>query len=153
MADYSATIDVPGKGGDIGTQFKASGYYALTGAITGHATTGDTITFTNILPFGGAKVLEVEVVCPELDTDATPTGTMIVGNSDDDNGFITTQNVGKPAQLPANGAQLIAKSFDGALLNTHITNRDIIIEFTAALATSATSGTVRLNVLLEAVAA
>lgn len=150
MADYTATVDVPGKGGDIGTQMVASGYYDLAGAITGHATTGDTITFSDILPFGGAIVRDVEVVSPELDTNATPTGTLIVGNSDDDNGFITTTGIAVETTV---ATPLVLKSFDGALLNTHVTNRTVIIEFTAALATSATTGRVRLNLLLEAVAA
>lgn len=149
MTDYSATVDVPGRAGELGTQYWASGYYTLTGAITGHATTGDTITFTNILPQGGAYVRDVVVAYPELDTSASPTGTMIVGNSDDDNGYIITQNIGLAAQAPANGLQMSARGTVGELLNTLVTNRDIIIEFTAALATSATSGTIRLSALLE----
>lgn len=151
MTEYLATIDNPGRGGERGQQFLASGYYDLAGAITGHATTGDTIKFANILPYGGVYVREVSVVCPELDTNSSPTGTMIVGNTDDDNGYITTTNVGLPAQAPANGYPLKINSFDGALINTHVTNRDIIIEFTAALTTSATTGRIRLSALIEGV--
>lgn len=152
MTDYSATIDVEGRAGRIGQQLTASGYYTLTGGITGHASTGDTITFSNIIPRSGAKVVGLQVVSPELDTDASPTGTFIVGNSDDDNGYVLTENCGLPAQAPANGKQLSVTG-TGALIGTVVTNRDIIIEYTAALATSATSGTIRLNVILEGTAA
>ena len=153
MTALTATVDLPGRGGDIGEQLVASGYYDVLATIVGHATTGDTITFPNILPQGGAKVIAAQVVSPEIDTHGTPTGTCIVGNSDDDNGLIKTANIGKPAQLPANGSPLTLNSFDGALINTTVTNRDVIIEFTAALATSITSGRIRLNLLLEALSA
>lgn len=150
MANYVATIDNPGRGGELGQQLTASGYYDLAGAITGHASTGDTITFTNILPYGGAKVVRTQVIAPELDTNATPTGTFIVGNSDDDNGYTTTTNCGLPAQLPANGYPLNVVG-NGDLIGTVVRNRDIIIEFTAALATSVTSGRVRLYVDIEGI--
>lgn len=153
MTNYSATIDNPGRGGEVGVQNWASGYYTLAGAITGHSSTGDTITFSNILPEGGAIVRDVVVAYPELDTNGTPSGTMIVGNTDSDDGYIITQNVGLAAQVPANGQQMIARGTVGDLLNTRVTNRDIIIEFTAALATSATAGTIRLSALLEGSAA
>ena len=151
MTNYNATIDVPGKRGELGMQFTASGFYALGGAITGHASTGDTITFPNILPNGGVKVLAVEVSAPELDAHATPTGTMIVGNSDDDNGYIavTSVAVNKSNSL-AEG--LFRKSSNEELIGTKVTNRDIIIEFVSALESSVTTGTVRLNVLYEVVA-
>lgn len=152
MANYTATIDTKPRTGSIGQQLLATGYYDLAGAITGHATTGDTITFDNIIPKGGAKIISVGVTYPELDTHATPTGTCIVGNTDDDNGFAITNNVGLPAQLPAN-TQQVQICGTGDLVGTSITNRDVIIEFTAALATSATTGRVRLEVLLEAPAA
>ena len=152
MTVYSATVDVEGRAGRIGQQLTASGTYTFLGAITGHATTGDTILFENIIPRSGAKVVAVQVVSPELDTNATPTGTFIVGNSDDDNGYVLTENCGLPAVLPANGKQLSVTG-TGDLIGTAVTNRDIIVEYTAALATSATSGALRLNVILEGTAA
>jgi hypothetical protein len=152
MTVYSATIDIKGKAGRIGQQLTASGTYTLVGGITGHASTGDTILFENIIPRGGAKVVAVQVVSPELDTNASPTGTFIVGNSDDDNGFVITENCGLPVVAPANGKQLSVTG-TGALIGTAVTNRDIIVEYTAALATSATSGAIRLNVILEGTSA
>ena len=151
MTNYNATIDVPGRAGSVGQHLVASGYYDLAGAITGHASTGDTITFANILPKGGCKVISVQVVSPELDTDASPSGICIVGTSADDNGFVTTTNVGLPAQAPANGLPLNIQG-NGELIGTAVYERDIIIEFTDALATSATTGRVRVYAVLEGLA-
>lgn len=149
MANSNATILVKPKSGDAGAQNTAVGYYDIAGAITGHATTGDTYTFPALWK-AGTKLVGFLLTFPELDTNASPTGTAIVGTSDDDNGICTTFNVGLPAQAPANGMPIVIMG-NGALLGTSATvDTDIIIEFTAALATSVTSGRVLAQAILEA---
>lgn len=145
---YTGTVSVKGKAGGNGEQRQAQGYYDLTGAII----INDTITLSGIIPQGGAWVRDVELIAPELDTSASPAGTVIVGNSDDDDGFIKARGVA--ATLDNSLAEdILIKSSDGALINTFVTNPDIVIKFPAAPATSATTGTIYLKVLLEGGAA
>lgn len=150
MANYNATVDIRAKGGEIGQQYWSSGYYDLAGAITGHASTGDTITFAgrDMVPSGGAKLIDAKLVSVELDTNATPTGTCKVGTSADDDGIIDTTGVA--VGLSNSLAEPLVRHANGALIGTNFVDAtDIIIEFDAALATSATSGRVRLFCLWE----
>lgn len=148
MTAYSGTIDIAGKGGELGKQLQATGHYALAGALVN----ADTIKFANLLPAAGSKVVSLMVVYPELDTDASPTGTWTVGNSDSAAGYCGTQNLGLPVQAPVNTLQIINIG-TGALIGTTVTNRDVIITITGVMATSATTGTIGIIATLEGVAA
>lgn len=148
MTALTATVDLPGKGGDISEQKLASGYYDLLGALVN----GDTITFPNILPYGGAKVVNVKAVSPELDSNATPTATATIGNSDDPDGYVKTRGLAVTLSNSL-ATDLVLESSDGALINTAVTNRDIVLTVTAAVATGATSGRIRLSALLQALPA
>lgn len=145
MTAYSVTShDIPGRGGEVGNQFMATSHYALTGALVA----ADTITFTNLLPKAGGVIVAVDIFSPELDTDATPTGTWKVGNTDDDDGYVLTSNIGLPTQAPANGQQ-ISHHGTGALIGTTVTNRDVVVTIVGVMATSATTGTIGIRVLIE----
>lgn len=148
MTAYNATIDVPGLSGELGKQLMAVGHFALTGALVA----GDTITFPNILPQNGAKVIYSRTAHPELDTNASPTGTLKVGNTDDDDGYHLLYNVGAPVVAPANGGQM-GNTGTGALIGTVVNNRDIVMTVVGVMATSITTGTIFLFVTLEGTAA
>lgn len=139
MASYDGTITISGKAGEIGTQSKARGEFALPGALADT----DTITWSNLLPKGGAKVIDVQVFGVEVDTNATPTLTYTVGDGTDADGYITT----KTGAAGASG-QHFAKG-DGALVDTDVTGRDVVLTVTADPATGATSGTLFVEVTVE----
>lgn len=134
--------------GALGTQRTITGTYALAGALVA----ADTITWSKLLPLGGGRVVRVELAFPELDTDTTPTGTWKVGDGTDDDGYILLSNIGLPAQAPANGLQMVQVG-TGALIGTVVTGRDVVLTVVGTMATSATTGTILLNVTLESVAA
>lgn len=152
MTDYTGTVVRAGRPGEVGVLTLARGYYDLTGAITGHASTGDTITWTNFFADGPCAfiVRDFWIDCPELDTSASPTGTLQAGNSDDDNGYVVTQGLAVGLQNSlAQNLRIGPRVSSGSLFDTQLTNRDLIVHFNTALATSATSGRINVNAWVE----
>ena len=145
MAALTGTNAIAGKNGEVGMQFTATGTYTLAAALAN----GDTITWSNLLPLGGAKIVAVRFFAPELDTNATPTMKWTLGNSDDADGFIIEQGgaVGLSNSLPT----MIVAGGTGALMDTTVTNRNVVFTVTAAVATGATTGTIRVEFLLEGI--
>lgn len=146
MAAYTGTIDIAGKNGELGQQNFCRGKYALAGALANT----DTITFTNLLPLAGGKIVGFRFYSPELDTNATPTMTFTIGNSDDADGYLKTVNGGLPAQLPANGSQLNYCG-NGDLITTTVTNRTVVLTVTGVVATGETAGNLYVEIILEGV--
>jgi hypothetical protein len=117
-------------------QYTAVGKYALAGAIV----TGDTITWSSILPANDVQVLGFKIFGKELDTDASPTATLIVGDGTDTDGYLASKTAGD-----ATGQmQFIG---DGAIIGTSDqVGRDIIATVGGTVATAATTGTVWVEV-------
>ncbi len=148
MTAFTGTINTIGKNGESGTQFWAIGTYDLGGAALVNA---DTITWTGLLPkTGDYKVVDFEFQSPELDTNASPTGTIIIGDGTDTDAYLTTLNVGLPAVAPANGSQIIYGG-NGASIGATITTPvpNVVLTVTGVMATSATTGVIRVKFLLE----
>lgn len=117
-----------------GEEFSFLGYYTLGGAIA----SGDTITWSDILPplNNPVQLLDFEIYGKELDTDASPTGTLIVGDGTDTDAYLTSKTAGD-----ANGQMQF--SGDGASMGQKITtSRDIVATVGGTVATAASSGTV-----------
>lgn len=113
------------------------GSYTLDGAIA----SADTITWSSALPnVEGVTIMEVIVFGDELDTNASPTGTLIVGDGTDADGYLASKTAGGA------GDQLLYAG-DGALIGTVVTGTDIVLTVGGTLATAASSGTVRIKVL------
>ena len=146
MTALVGTVTIPGKGGLVGVQHTALLEYTLTGALVN----ADTITWSNVIPNGGATVVDVQLATPELDTNATPTMLFEVGNSDDRDGYILSH--GGALTLSNSLADQMSAIGTGALIGTKVTNRDIVLTVTAAVATGATSGRILLKVLLQGTA-
>jgi len=150
MTAFTALTINPAKIGEVGEIVVGTGTFTLTGALANT----DTITFTGIVSPGNFRVIGFDIWSNEIDTDATPTGTWTVGNATDPDGYLTTQNMGLPAQLPANGSQL-RYSGNGALIGTNIgtvsTDGNVVVTVTAAVATSATTGAVNVRIWVQGV--
>lgn len=133
MTAYTGTVTLPARGGELGSQYSALLTYTSVTALAEN----DTITWSNVVPNGGAKLVGFYFWSNELDTNATPTGTIVIGDGTDADAYLTTQNMGRPAQLPANGSQLVYGG-NGVGLGTDITTkRNIVLTVTAAVATGA----------------
>jgi len=128
--------------------------YTLAGAVV----SADTFTTpANALPANGMRIAEVEVIMPELDTNATPTGTFIVGDATDDNRFIDAAPMGVAGVTTA-GYQMrtcinIAQGLTSGVVSTGSnylygsgTSPRLVMTLGGTIATAATTGTIRLKV-------
>jgi len=137
MTAYAGFITTKGRSGELGSPRKALGYITL-GAADANGTTvstlatTDTITWTNIIP-GKFKVIGGAIWGVEPDVHATPTGTLKIGNSDDDDGYLVT--TGEAVGLSNSLAEAWVRKFDGALLGTTISNGSIVLTPVANVAT------------------
>ena len=129
MTAYTGTNHITA-GRVLGQELTLKGYYDLTGALVN----ADTITWSGIIP-KGVKVVALRFFSPEMDTDASPTMTFIIGNTDDTDGFLKTAS-GAFNQATSQ----ISYEGNGDLIGTTITNQDIVFTVNAAVATGATSG-------------
>jgi len=128
--------------------------YTLAGAVV----TGDTFTTpANALPNNGFRVLEIEVISPELDTDATPTGTFSVGDSGVAARFINAAPMGING-VTTSGEQMrtainIAQGLTSGVVSTGSnylyasgTSPRLVMTLAGTVATAQTAGTIRLIV-------
>lgn len=117
-----------------GAEYTAIGSYTFAAEVAN----GDTITWADLIP-KGAEVVDVTYYGVELDTDASPTGTINIGDGTDVDGFIDGASIG----LAAAGAnQVIAKSNGEKLGTTYTTATDVKLTVASAVATAASSGNV-----------
>lgn len=145
MAAKTGTVVVAGKRGEVGQQYTARGKIALDAALA----TTNTYTISNLLPKGGAKVIAFRFYGVEVDTNATPTCTVSIGNSDDPDGFLKTK--GGAVGLQNSLAGQLTYFGDGDLIGTTVTNRDLTMTVVANPATGATSGDLFYELVLEGV--
>lgn len=115
-----------------GATIVASGSYALTGAVV----TGDTFTFPNIIPAQKVKIVGVRIFGVELDTNATPTATLIAGDGTTTNGYLTSVTAGDATgQMQFFG--------NGALIGTeNAASRNLVLALGGTVATAASTGTI-----------
>jgi hypothetical protein len=138
---------------EVGQQYSIDFEYALGGALS----SGDTITTpANALP-GGIRVVESELVYPELDTNTTPTGTWDVGDADDVNRFVDGVPMGVAGVTTA-GFQLrqginVAQGLTAGVVSSGVgylyasgSAPQLVATVASAVATGAASGVVRLRV-------
>ena len=150
MTALIGTVVTPGVNGEVGEVVTAMGTYDLAGALVN----ADTITWPGLLPKNGDyQIQSMRFWAPELDTNATPTGTIIIGDGTDTDAYLTTINIGLPAVAPANGSQLNYNG-NGASIRTNITTPvpDVVLTVTGVVATGATSGTIFVEFTLKATA-
>lgn len=124
---------------------------------------GDTITTpANALPVNGIRIQEIIVISPELDTNATPTGTFNVGDSVNATRFINSATMGVNG-VTTTGYQLInhmnvAQGLTNGVVSSGTNYKytpgdatfgvgtngpELILTVNAAVATGATTGTIR----------
>lgn len=128
MAAITGTA-VDGKLGLVGARRPVKGVFTFAAALS----TGDTYTITDLFPYP-VIVHGVKVVGTVMDTHATPTLAITVGNSDDADGFLKNIVIKQTTQTNIEG-------FDGALIGTVISNKDVTLTVSANPGTGATSGT------------
>ncbi len=128
--------------------------YTLTGALVA----ADTITTpADALPDDGINIVEVLLIYPELDTNATPTGTFDVGDSGDADRFIAVAPMGVAGVTTA-GFQLrqginraqgltsgVVSTGEGYLYPVG-TSPQLVVTVGGTVATGATTGFIKLRV-------
>lgn len=128
--------------------------YTLAGAVV----SGDTFTTpANALPFNGIRIAEIEVISPELDTNATPTATFDVGDATDADRFIAAAPAGANG-VTTSGYQMhtcinIAQGLTAGVVSTGTnylygsgTSPRIVLTLGGTVATAQSAGTIRLKV-------
>lgn len=132
MVAQTGTVTTQGRTGEIDTEFTAVAEYDLNGTAL---VTTDTYTISNFLPAGKKQCLYFQVwTSAELDTNATPTLDIAVGNTGDADGFLTDT------------VNAFEKGFvfggDGALVGeaSSFTDTDLTLTVNTNPATGATAG-------------
>lgn len=135
MAALTGTIVKAAAAGEIGRDFTVLLKYDLAAALA----SADTITWTNALPNAKRQILDVEVWYPTLDTNATPTHGVKIGDG-------TTTDAYLLAKVQKVLPQIFYKG-DGTSISTSFSGlRDIVLTCTANAATTVTSGTIWVRV-------
>jgi hypothetical protein len=137
-----------------GTDQRIEFQYTLAGAVV----TGDTYTIpASSLPNNGFRILEVEVISPELDTDATPTATFSVGDTNSATRFINAAPAGING-VTTSGYQMhtkinIAQGLTSGVVSTGSnylyssgTSPRLVMTIGGTVATAQTAGTIRMIV-------
>jgi len=104
--------------------------------------TTDTYDITGLFPYP-VQIKGVKLFGDVMDTNATKTLAVSVGNSDDADGFLEDIVLGQTVQTSISGT--------GALIGTIIDNKDIAMVVSANPATAATSGTFILEFVVQRV--
>lgn len=139
MANYVGTVTQQLVAGDRGQPAVGLGQYALTGALVN----ADTITFTGFFANQKPRILGGALYAPELDTNAAPTGSVIIGDGTTTNGYMTTSLVGRPV-----GENKLVLRCDGTFVGTaSAASKDLIVTVNGVMATSATTGTIFVEVV------
>lgn len=159
MAAYNFTLIDTVSPWSSGQVFVARAYYDLNGVGLANA---DTITATGIIPSDGVEIMEVMVSHPELDTNATPTGTYNVGDANDADRFIASAPLGVNGVTTTgfqirNGINLATTTSSGVVatgagyIYTGTSTSSLVLTVNAAIATAATTGVIHLYVTYRCV--
>lgn len=119
-----------------GHEYTVLGYYTIGAAIAA----ADTITWTDALPplVNAIKPIQFVLWGAELDTNASPTATVIVGDGTDTDAYLASKTAGD-----ANGQMQFFG--DGALFSSAVgtvAGRNIVLTIGGTVATAAATGTV-----------
>lgn len=121
-----------------GNEFTSVGAYAYSVALA----SADTITFIGLIP-AGAQVLEVTFTSNEIDTNASPSGTVNVGDGTTPAAFIAGGSVG----LSASGENQVTLMGNGVNIGaTYKVDTNVVVTVASTVATGATSGTILVKV-------
>lgn len=124
--------------------------YSLSGALA----SADTITTpSGALPSAGIRIYDVEISYPELDSNASPTGTLNVGDSGNAARFISGALMGRAdggvIYTPINVAQTLSSGEVATGTNYYYvpgTDPRLVMTVASAVATGVTSGYIRMKV-------
>lgn len=143
----------------VGTQQSIEFQYTLGGAVV----TGDTFTTpASATPSGGFRILEVELISPELDTNATPTGTISIGDTTSATRFVNAAPMGVNG-ITTTGYQMSTKINQAQTLSSGVvsagsnylygvgTSPQFVITLGGTIATAQTAGVLRLRVTYRCV--
>lgn len=118
----------------LGKQYTRRAYFTVGSAVE----TGDSWTASNFLPSQDVQIISGMVFGADLDTNASPQATVIVGDGTDTDGYLSSKTAG-------GGEQNNVLPFDGALISTYGTppaSRNLTLTLGGTVATAASSGTV-----------
>lgn len=117
---------------NAGQEFTTLGYYTLAGSVV----TADTYTFANMLPNVSVQILEFKVWGQELDTNASPTATLVGGDGTTTNCYLTSKTAGDAT------GQMQFLGDGTAITGTAPAGKSIVLTVGGTVATAASSGTV-----------
>ncbi len=136
LGAVTATITIPPRW-QAGQVYTAYGYYTVGAAVAQN----DTITFTNIIPKNGVQILSTRLLTPKLDTNATPTGVFILGDSGDDDRLINDVSIGWDDETTHIVYESNVTPSDTAGIGYRYTDTaSLIVKIDAAVATAASTG-------------
>jgi hypothetical protein len=133
---------------DAGQLYSIDFEYTLAGAVV----SGDTYTTpANALPTNGIRIVDTQLVSVALDTNASPTATISVGDSGSATRFINAAAAGGTAQVvrfinQAQGLTNGVVSSGSGYLYASGTAPQIVVTVGGTVATAQTTGTIRLRV-------
>lgn len=133
-ADTAGTILVEPKW-QAGMTYEVVGELSIPEAVE----TGDTWTFTNILPENKVTIVGGSYNGVEFDTNASPTATVIIGDGTDTDGYLESRVGGGAESRQTFG-------FDGALLDATPASRSVVVTLGGTVATAASSGTATVSI-------
>lgn len=117
--------------------------------VAAHPATGDGSAAGDILQMvtvpKGATILDMALSAEDLDTNATPTITLSVGDGDDDDRFIVASTVAQAGGIVRLGVGVAAADIDGAHGFKYTAQDTIDVKIVAAAATKA-AGNITLTV-------
>lgn len=163
MAAYSFTLVDTISPWNPGCQYTVRAYFDVSTTSGGSGLAqNDTITATGIIPGNGVRIVDVLVAHPELDTNATPTGTFSVGDSGTAARFISGGLMGVNGITTSGfqmrtGINIITTKTNGVVVSgagyiyTGTSTANLIVTVATAVATAATSGILHLLVTYECV--
>lgn len=106
--------------------------------LAGAVASADTFTFQNMLPSNKVQPMTGTLHGVTFDTNATPTGTVVVGDGTDVDGYLVSKTSGT---TKAENVDTETFHFDGALMGgANPAGRDIVVTAGGTVATAAAAG-------------
>lgn len=159
MTAYSFTLVTTTPPWDAGAELSARAYFDVSTTSGGAGlANADTITATGILPGNGIVIREVFLAYPELDGNATPTGTFNVGDAGNAARFISAAPMGINGVTTSNvqmrtGINIITTTTNGVIVSgagysyQTTSTSSLVVTVASAVATQVTSGILHLWVI------
>lgn len=163
MAAYSFTLVDSISPWNAGAQYTVRAYFDVSTTNSGAGLAqNDTVTATGIIPANGVRIVDVLLAHPELDTNATPTGTFNVGDAGTAARFISGGLMGVNGVTTSGfqirtGINIITTTTSGSVVSgagyiyTGTSTASLIVTVASAVATAATTGILHLLVTYECV--